>query len=48
MAQLMNISVGGVEISRYRLRKKLQLATETNLFNYRLDFRAVNIDNGNL
>jgi DNA-binding CsgD family transcriptional regulator len=34
IAQLMNISVRGVEISRYRLRKKLQLATEVNLFDY--------------
>jgi ligand-binding sensor domain-containing protein/DNA-binding CsgD family transcriptional regulator len=31
IAQLMNISVRGVEIGRYRLRKKLQLATEQNL-----------------
>ncbi len=38
MAQLMNISVRGVEISRYRLRKKLQLFPETNLFTYLLDF----------
>jgi hypothetical protein len=28
---LMNISVRGVEISRYRLRKKLQLATEQSI-----------------
>lgn len=34
MAQLMNISVRGVEISRYRLRKKLNLSTETSLFSY--------------
>lgn len=34
IAQLMNISVRGVEISRYRLRKKLQLPTETSLFDY--------------
>jgi ligand-binding sensor domain-containing protein/DNA-binding CsgD family transcriptional regulator len=34
MAQLMNISVRGVEISRYRLRKKLNLPTEVNLFDY--------------
>ena len=34
IAQLMNISVRGVEISRYRLRKKLNLATDTNLFDY--------------
>jgi DNA-binding CsgD family transcriptional regulator len=34
IAQLMNISVRGIEISRYRLRKKLNLATETSLFDY--------------
>ena len=34
MAQLMNISVRGVEISRYRLRKKLGIPSETNLFDY--------------
>ncbi len=31
IAQLMNITVRGVEISRYRLRKKLQLSTEQTL-----------------
>jgi Y_Y_Y domain len=31
IAQLMNISVRGVEISRYRLRKKLQLTPEQSL-----------------
>ena len=34
IAQLMNISVRGVEISRYRLRKKLGLPTGGNLFDY--------------
>lgn len=34
IAQLMNISVRGVEISRYRLRKRLQIPTEVNLFNF--------------
>ncbi|UEG48823.1 hypothetical protein LK994_09260 [Ferruginibacter lapsinanis] len=34
IAQLMNISVRGVEISRYRLRKKLQIPTEMSLFDY--------------
>ena len=34
IAQLMNISVRGVEISRYRLRKKLGIPTEVNLFEY--------------
>src|SRR5205085_4161530 len=32
IAQLMNISVRGVEVSRYRLRKKLQIPSEVNLF----------------
>ena len=31
IAQLLNISLKGVEVSRYRLRKKLVLATEINL-----------------
>ena len=34
IAQLSNISVRGVEISRYRLRKKMGLSTEENLFDY--------------
>ena len=34
IAQLMCISVRGVEISRYRLRKKLHIPTETNLFEF--------------
>ncbi|MDN3584813.1 ligand-binding sensor domain-containing protein [Mucilaginibacter flavus] len=34
IAQLMAISVRGVEISRYRLRKKLQIPTEINLFEF--------------
>ncbi len=34
IAQLLNISVRGVEIGRYRLRKKLQLPTEANLYDY--------------
>jgi ligand-binding sensor domain-containing protein/DNA-binding CsgD family transcriptional regulator len=38
IAQLLNISVRGVEISRYRLRKKLGLPTEINLFNYFTEF----------
>jgi len=41
IAQLLNISVRGVEISRYRLRKKLMLPTEVNLFNYFTEFSAV-------
>ena len=34
IAQLMCISVRGVEISRYRIRKKLHIPTETNLFEF--------------
>lgn len=34
IAQLLNISVRGVEISRYRLRKKLNLHPGENLFDY--------------
>lgn len=37
IAQLMNISVRGVEVSRYRLRKKLQIPSEVNLFNYLIE-----------
>jgi ligand-binding sensor domain-containing protein/DNA-binding CsgD family transcriptional regulator len=36
IAQLENISVRGVEIGRYRLRKKLKIPTETNLFDFLL------------
>jgi DNA-binding CsgD family transcriptional regulator len=39
IAQLMNISVRGVEISRYRLRKKLEIPTEMNLFNFLLNLK---------
>jgi ligand-binding sensor domain-containing protein/DNA-binding CsgD family transcriptional regulator len=34
IAQLMNISIRGVETSRYRLRKKLDLANEMSLFDH--------------
>lgn len=34
IAQLLNISLKGVEVSRYRLRKKLNLATEVNLHDF--------------
>jgi len=37
IAQLMNISVRGVEISRYRLRKKLGIPSDINLFDYLID-----------
>lgn len=38
IAPLMNISVRGVEISRYRLRKKLNLDKETNLNDFMANF----------
>lgn len=34
IAQMMNISVRGVEISRYRLRKKLEVPTEVSLIEF--------------
>jgi DNA-binding CsgD family transcriptional regulator len=37
IAQLLNISVRGVEISRYRLRKKLTMDRETNLVTFLMD-----------
>ncbi len=37
IAPLLNISIRGVEISRYRLRKKLSLDSETNLVAFVLD-----------
>jgi ligand-binding sensor domain-containing protein/DNA-binding CsgD family transcriptional regulator len=40
IAQLMNISVRGVEISRYRLRKKLSIPTEINLFDFLMKFNS--------
>lgn len=38
IAPLMNITVRGVEISRYRLRKKLQLERDDNLYDFLLKF----------
>lgn len=40
IAQLMNISVRGVEISRYRLRKKLMISSEVSLFDYMISFQT--------
>ena len=40
IAQLMNISVRGVEISRYRLRKKLGISSETNLFDFLINIKS--------
>ncbi|MES2274859.1 MAG: two-component regulator propeller domain-containing protein [Bacteroidota bacterium] len=37
IAQLLNISLKGVEISRYRVRKKLDLSTEVNLYSFLID-----------
>lgn len=38
IAPLMNISIRGVEIGRYRLRKKLNLDREENLISYLMNF----------
>jgi DNA-binding CsgD family transcriptional regulator len=40
IAQLLNISVRGVEISRYRLRKKLTISSGTNLFDYLINIQS--------
>lgn len=45
IAQLINISVRGVEIARYRLRKKLGLSKEINLFEFLLNEQAILIPN---
>ena len=45
MAQLMNISVRGVEICRYRLRKKIQLPSEASLFNYLINIQTKDSNN---
>jgi ligand-binding sensor domain-containing protein/DNA-binding CsgD family transcriptional regulator len=37
IAQLLNISLKGVEISRYRIRKKFNLATEVNLYDFLIE-----------
>ena len=42
IAQLLSISVRGVEISRYRLRKKLQLQPKEDLFQFLLNVEAMN------
>lgn len=39
IAQLMKISPRGVEVSRYRLRKKLQIPSEVSLFDFLSDFK---------
>jgi len=38
IAQLMNITIKAVEVSRYRLRKKLQLSSDINLNNFLYNF----------
>lgn len=40
IAQLENISTRGVEISRYRLRKKLKISTEINLFDFLMELHT--------
>lgn len=39
IAQLLNITTRGVEISRYRLRKKLGITKEVNLFDYLINLK---------
>lgn len=42
IANIMNITIKSVELSRYRLRKKLKLDTEVNLCNFMLSFHSRN------
>ena len=39
IANLMNITVRGVEVARYRLRKKLNLSSEKNLVDFMIEFK---------
>ncbi|WP_321438231.1 triple tyrosine motif-containing protein [uncultured Bacteroides sp.] len=39
IAHLMNISVRGVEVARYRLRKKLNIPSEKNLIDFMIEFK---------
>ncbi len=39
IANLMNITIKGVEVGRYRLRKKLKLASEINLVDFMINFK---------
>ena len=40
IAQLMSVSVRAVEVSRYRLRKKLDVSSDTNLFDYLIEITS--------
>ncbi len=40
IAQLISITVRAVEVSRYRLRKKLNIPSETNLFDYLIEITS--------
>lgn len=40
IAQLMSVSNKAVEVSRYRLRKKLEVSSETNLFDYLIEITS--------
>jgi ligand-binding sensor domain-containing protein/DNA-binding CsgD family transcriptional regulator len=42
IAQLMNTSIRGIETTRYRLRKKLGISSETTLFDYLINFNNKN------
>lgn len=37
MAQLMNVTIKAIEVGRYRLRKKIQLKPETNLYEFLIE-----------
>lgn len=39
IAQLMNISIKGVEVARYRIRKKLNIPSEKNITEFMIEFK---------
>jgi DNA-binding CsgD family transcriptional regulator len=43
IAQILNISLKGVEVSRYRIRKKLNLPTETNLYDFLIEVTGTDL-----
>lgn len=45
IAQLMNITAKGVEVARYRLRKKLSIQSDTNLYAFLLKIESINGQN---
>ncbi|MBD1424749.1 ligand-binding sensor domain-containing protein [Sphingobacterium arenae] len=43
IAQLLHVTVKAVEVSRYRLRKKLKIDSEVNLYDYLMQYTTVDV-----